>query len=569
MKSILIIAILALLLCPVVRAQDKPQIPDAARREKAVDLLQSLAAQLPSLQSAENRARIGANIADSLWAHDEKRARALFIGIEEDLNWGLRAREIKNSRDDYSAMVFMKLRTDIVTRIAKYDAELALEFLRATTPTYEKVPRAVVERERDFEVKLATQIVASNPDLALKIGRQSLSHGFSNNLLPLLKQLHKKHREQGLTLYKETVRALRDSDFSQDLRKFHFARLLAEDLTPPLADELAFRDFIELWISTAVANGCDKSTTITEEWTSFCDQVRLLLPQMQKAAPQQAAQLKRLATEDNSQPWQRNNLVYGGLFKALSEDDFDEALELAKEYPQMEAEIYWRAAVRAMANGDTERAFKIANDFNGDPQAKQRLLAELKGAEAAGSVTDEQLAQVQTELDKLTHVADQIRFLADLANRAGVKNRPAALKLLDQATGLAESMKPGKDRMGNQLVLALLYCAQKSDRGLAMMESLVPKLNEMIDAAVKLDEFETHYLRDGEWNMSANGPLGEVLTYLSQNAAYYAWTDFDRAVSLAAQFDRIEIRMMAQTKLAQSILAGPPKRFRYPGAPGY
>ena len=562
-----VLAIVILLLFSVVRAQDKPQTAEAGRREKAIDLLQSLATQLPTLQSAENRARIGANIADSLWAHDEKRARVLFIGLEDDINWGLRVRENKGPRDDYSGMVFMQLRTDIVTRIAKHDAELALDFLRATLPTYEKIPRTIAERERDFEVKLASQIAASNPDLALKIGRQSLSQGFSNNLLPLLKQLHKKHREHGLTLYKETVRALRESDFSHDMRKFYFARSLAENLTPPMADELAFRDFMDLWISTAVANGCDKST-ITEEWTSFCDQVRLLLPQMQKVAPQQTAQLKRLATEDNSQPWQRN-LVYGGLFKALNEDDFDEALELAKEYPQMEAEIYWRAAVKAMANGDTERAFKIANDFTGDPQAKQRLLAELKGAEGAGSVTDEQLAQVQTELDKLTQVADQIRFLAGLANRAGVKNRPAALKLLDQATGLAESMKPGKDQMTWQLGLALLYCTEKSDRGLAMTESLIPKLNEMIDAAVKLDEFETHYLRDGEWNMSADGPLGEMLTYLSQNAAYYAWTDFDRAVSLAAQFDRIEIRMMAQTKLAQSILAGPPKRFRFPDANGY
>jgi hypothetical protein len=37
---------------------------------------------------------------------------------------------------------------------------------------------------------------------------------------------------------------------------------------------------------------------------------------------------------------------------------------------------------------------------------------------------------------------------------------------------------------------------------------------------------------------------------------------FDRAVSLAAQFERTEIRMMAQLKLAQGILAGPPKRFK-------
>jgi hypothetical protein len=33
-------------------------------------------------------------------------------------------------------------------------------------------------------------------------------------------------------------------------------------------------------------------------------------------------------------------------------------------------------------------------------------------------------------------------------------------------------------------------------------------------------------------------------------------------VKLAAQFERPEIRMMAQVKLAQSILAGPPKAFR-------
>jgi hypothetical protein len=91
----------------------------------------------------------------------------------------------------------------------------------------------------------------------------------------------------------------------------------------------------------------------------------------------------------------------------------------------------------------------------------------------------------------------------------------------------------------------------------------------LIDGAVKLDGFDTHYLRDGEWNMSAEGPLGALLTYMSQNAAYYAWTDFDRAVSLAGQFERSEIRMMAQVKLAQSILAGPPKRFKFAMGLGY
>jgi hypothetical protein len=88
----------------------------------------------------------------------------------------------------------------------------------------------------------------------------------------------------------------------------------------------------------------------------------------------------------------------------------------------------------------------------------------------------------------------------------------------------------------------------------------LPKLNSLVDAAVKLDGYDTSYLRDGEWNMSANGSIGELLTMLSENAQIFAWSDFDRAMSLTGQFDRAEIRMMAQLKLAQGILAGPYKR---------
>ena len=60
--------------------------------------------------------------------------------------------------------------------------------------------------------------------------------------------------------------------------------------------------------------------------------------------------------------------------------------------------------------------------------------------------------------------------------------------------------------------------------------------------------------------MSSEGGVGSLLTRLSQSAAYFAWSDFDRALNLAAQFERPELRLMAQVKLAQGILAGPPKR---------
>ena len=547
------IVILTLFLCT--------SIAQAQEREKAIELLQSLATQLGTLQSPENRARIGANIADSLWTHDEKRARALFISIEDDINWGLKIRENRTARDDNAGATFMKLRTDTVTRISKHDAELALDFLRATAPTDENPAPSVVQRERDMEVKLATQIVATNPDLAFEVGRESLSRGISDDLLILLKQLHKKHREHGVTLYKETIRKLRDFDFFRHRRLVDFARSLAEYLTPPVADESAFRDLMNVFTTAASANQCDKPQFI-DEVNYFCEQLRIFLPQMQKAAPLQASQLKPLANDNKPQPWQVVNSHYAELQLALNSGDLDDVLELAQKYPEMKATVYSQAVRQAQDNGDIERARKIANDFDGDPEVRQQLLSQLKLDEDSSTVTDEDLAQVQTQVNAMTRAEDRIRLLATFANSIGGKNRAAALKLLDQAAGMLDTLKPGQSQVLNQFGLSLLYCAQKSDRGLVIMESLVPKLNELIDAAAKLDGFDTHYMRDGEWNMSANGRLGEMLNYLSQNASYYAWCDFDRAVSLAARFERSEIRMMAQVKLAQGILAGTPRRLR-------
>ena len=564
MKATLVVILTLFLFFTVVHAQEtnsKAQTAGAVQRQKAFELLESLATQLTTLQSAENRARIGANIADSLWTHDEKRARALFISIEDDINWGLRVRENITARDDYATVVFMQLRTDTVARIAKRDAELALDFLRATAPTYDNPPPAVVERERAFEVELATQIVASNPDLALKLGRQSLSRRFSDDLLPLLKQLHKKRREHGVTLYKETVRKLRDADLVSDRRIVNFVRSLAEYVTPPLADEPAFRELITFLVSEALNNRCGKPNEV-DDAGYFCSQVRSLVPQMQKSDPLQAAQLKHLAPDNNAWSHEMIGSPYAELQQALDTGDLDEAVALTRKYPDMAGTIIWQVVMKAQSDGDIESARKIANEFDGDPEVRRRLLADLDEREGSSALTDEQLAEAQTEINQMTRTEDRINLTVLLANRIAAKRRPAALKLLDQATEILETQKPGKYRTGGQLVLALMYCAEKSDRGLAMMESLLPKLNELIDAGAKLDSFDTHYMRDGEWNMSADGALGEILTYLAQNAKYFAWCDFDRAVSLAAQFERNEIRIMAQLKLAQGILAGPPKHFQ-------
>jgi len=57
--------------------------------------------------------------------------------------------------------------------------------------------------------------------------------------------------------------------------------------------------------------------------------------------------------------------------------------------------------------------------------------------------------------------------------------------------------------------------------------------------------------------MSGEGNIGGLLTNLAQSAGYFAWSDFDRSVNLAGQFERLELRLMAQLKIEQAIMAGP------------
>ena len=216
------------LLCPLPAPAQQTdsaatETPDAELREKAFAALESLANQLGSLQSAENRARIGANIVESLWKHDEKRARTLFQLVKEDIKLGLQSH--KNAPDSHQYLqVFLKLREDTVRRMAKLDAELAIDFLRETFPLVKEEmslpngelrPR-VAEKEKSLEVEVARVVARSNPENALRLARKTLANGFDEGLLMLLLQLSGKHKDDARVLYKEIVTRLAATDLRDD-----------------------------------------------------------------------------------------------------------------------------------------------------------------------------------------------------------------------------------------------------------------------------------------------------------------------------------------------------------------
>ena len=539
------------------------QSAEAELRGKAFELLESLANQLGTLQSAENRARMGSNIAASLWAHDEKRARALFKVVEDDIKFGL---QVDRSPDlDHTFQVFYKLREDNAERLAQLDPEMALTFVRETYPLVDRfaaLPSGgllplVAQKEQELNLRLAKRIGASNPEIAVTLARQSLANGFSTDLLAVLRKAGK-GKAQALAFYKEIVTRLGEADF-ENWRTVEFAESLVRSYPPPAVDESTFRELIHIILTKMFGLGCDKRSFEHDERIGFCSQLGFVVPLMEKFYPAETRPLKRWVPQDGSGVAFRQG--YAELNETAETGTIDEVLSLTSQYPDLDAPIRYRAMVMAEAAGDWERAEKIANSVNADPETRQRLDERVRYYKNQGTSAEQEWTEAQKNLKNLP-LKVRTDLLLNLAHNIALRDRKTAVKALAELSGLIEMLPPGKEQTEHQITIATIYCLAKSDRGFGIMEGLLPKLNELIAAGAKLDGYDSRYLRDGEWNMTAEGNVGNLLTILANNAVYFAWSDFDRAVNLASQFERSEIRMMAQLKLAQGILAGPPTRRR-------
>jgi len=529
---------------------------NTALREKAFSLLESIAGQLGTLQSAENRARLASNIADSLWQHNETRARELLQLVENDIKAEL-AKFEPGSGNNVTVSVFLKLRADTVERIAKHDAAAALAFLKATKPTFQEEHKFASQSVEGIEMRLAQKIAAENPEAAVILGRETLAKGFSYELLTLLRRLNRKHRDSAQALYQDIVKKLQRTDLVTEWNARHFAANLANSFHPPVANESTYRELISVFVDKALEIACDDKNTTEDIRVGYCRWLSTV-PAIQRVDPR-AARLKhwfpnygRITGEQSS--------AYQEMSDLLDMGTNEEVMAFASRHPDLAQQLFWYLADRLVQNGDTEGARKIITTYVTDPEKRQTALAHLDGVQKKFEINEAMLAEMEQTLEKATQPLLRARILLEQAHRFGSVDRNIALKLLGRASDIIDTLKPDKDGTEAQLVLAGMYCYEKSERGLAMMESLVPRLNELVEVAARLDGYDTNYLRDGEWNMSANGGVGQLLTMLSQLAPPFAWQDFDRAVSISSRFDRPEIRMMAHVKLAQGILAGPLKR---------
>jgi hypothetical protein len=538
-----------------VPAPTKESDDGAALKEKASELLASVAGQVESLRSGENRARIGSNAAEAIWEHDEKRARSLFAAVGEVIRTGFADADPDRERHNRTLLVFWQLRSDTIGRIAKHDPELALEFLRATRlPSGVHLPYQGEDTENSLEMRLAVQVATKSPELALKLGQESLAKGFSQDLLVMLSAVQNKEASQ--RLFQAVVEKLRAADMSQDPGAIRFAIGLASTYQPPQSDERVYRDLIGVLLAGAMANGCGESPG--DEGPGICYEIATMFPKLEKYYGVRAASLKKWVPEDLS-----GRAGYDLWLQAreiAEKGTVDEILAVAEKNPENQDTLYEAAISKAMAAGDVARAKLIASNFPSQDQ-RTELIARIDLAQKRLSTNPNNPATVQEALRTFDTDEERLDFLFGSAGRLAASDRKAALLFLNEAGSIIDSSK-GRMQLEGQVVLAIMYCSLNDRRGFEIVESLIPRLNQLVEAAAILDGVETNYLSSEEWNMTGAGELGRLLTVLAQNAGWFARLDFERAVTIANQLERNELRLMTKLKIAQGVLVNQPNPFR-------
>jgi hypothetical protein len=531
---------------------------DPATEKKAFELLESASEQAVNLHSPSNRIRASCAIADLIWSHDEKRARALFEAAVTQL--ATRIGEIDFGENDAYQEIsrVQQSRQELLMRIAAHDPELALTALRQTKlPTGNSKTDWNFQNEANLEFSIANMIVAKNPEAALKLIRASLARGVSWNAISFLARLNQKDKKAGQTLYQDIVEHLKQSDSSHDPELVNNTWNLLTSFQPPDADEATYKDLLTTALGFMASLDRETQQGISTAQNLYY-QIERIMPLVEKYLPARASEMRNWSqtVERTLDPQTK---MYQEMNKIAQNGTVDDMLALGNKYPpEFQNLLYQSAAWKAISSGDVARAHEIA-DMIHDPVQRRQVQDQIEAQAANAAKGDVKLDRARALIERARNLNRKIELIVQLANQlAGSGDNKAALQMLSDGKDLVAAAPQSGDQLSGQLRLAEAYEHFDVDQAFTILQPLTTKLNEFVAAAAVLDGVDFRYFKDGEWEMPGANNLGGFVNSFDRTLSALARHDFDRARKLADQMDRPEMRTMVEIDLAQSVLGKTP-----------
>jgi TonB family protein len=174
---------------PVIRPS-----PPGAEKDLALYHIRGMVEDISSFQSRGLRADGLSQIADLVWSQDEEYARDLF-------NKAMALASVEG--EDKDARVLLRLRQNILARIARHDALWAKRLVeRAAGEGDEK--RSAAEK-RELNIRVAKSLQEEDPKLATEFASNSLRDGVSTEFIEFLKSLRQRDRASADRLFLQAL----------------------------------------------------------------------------------------------------------------------------------------------------------------------------------------------------------------------------------------------------------------------------------------------------------------------------------------------------------------------------
>ena len=232
----------------------------------------------------------------------------------------------------------------------------------------------------------------------------------------------------------------------------------------------------------------------------------------------------------------------------------DALIQAAATAPQqMQSRLYQQAAFRAIEEGDSERARKIASDHLQD-RAREAVMQRIDLSEAAKKTEGARFDEIRQAVARLRTDGEKVDFLIQAAREAEKTDPKAAVQILDEARQITNRRATNYQHLDQQLKVARAYATVDPVRSFEVLEPVIGQLNELLAAASVLSGFEINVFRDGEMALTEGSGLSSYVNRFGQELAVLARSDFERSEILAGRFQFLEPRIMSRLAIVQGLL---------------
>ena len=237
---------------------------------------------------------------------------------------------------------------------------------------------------------------------------------------------------------------------------------------------------------------------------------------------------------------------------AVNTNPVEAVLETIEKAPVDNREqLYIQLANREAANGDPARARQIVNDHIANPFQRRQALANIEQQEmyrSLGKGNVEEALRVLGNRNPKERAAQLIQIINQIGQG---KNRATALRQLEQARALLSPSPQAQDaeHMAALFEFARAFSNYDVKRSFEIVDPLIDQLNEICEAARKLEGFGGEYFDDDELNMQNGNGVATIVSQMSNVLGELALTNFDRTKT-ATRILLPEVRLKVYLEIA-------------------